>query len=165
MTATVVLDEWERQHATHVGYLRQLSNLGRADAYGFDADGWGAHIEGATAEYAVAKHYDLPWSGVVKNPWKLQGDVGELQVRSTKVYGNRLITHPKDGDDDWFIFVVSSSDLLSHELMGCMKGGVSKFKDWWEDPTGKRPAYFVPNKSLYPLETYESLWMRTPVAV
>jgi hypothetical protein len=151
----VLLSWHEAKEATEIGVKRQISNLKdeRPDAHGFTGDGWGAHIEGALAEKAVAKHLDRYWLAVVSgDPKILQGDVGNLQVRSTMHASGRLILHKADPDGSVFISVIGpaySNVGVTFDIVGAIRARDGKRDEWWEDPSGKgRPAYFVPRAML-----------------
>lgn len=154
---TVVrLGKWEFLHAQTISSWRQTDNLtnGRSDAYGYRGNGWGLHIEGGIAEYAVAKHLNLFWSGVVSDPFVLPGDVGHVQVRSTCYPHGRLVVHPRDSDEDIFIHVIGNPAAREYKIMGWYVGGEAKRDEWWEDPQGSnRPAYWVPNAELCDIAT------------
>lgn len=133
-----------------IGVLRQCQNLqkNRPDRYGGEKMGaWQIHIEGALGEMAVAKALNKYWSGNLGN---LDApDVSRLQVRTTQGENNRLIVHPTDPDDDWFVLVIGKNGV--YELKGCIKGIDAKREQFWRDPEGGRPAYFVPQQALAPL--------------
>lgn len=146
----VQLDKFEHLHACTVGCWREVYNVqkGRGrDAHGFKGDGWGINVEGGVAEYAVAKGLNLFWSGVVGTPLQLRGDVGQLQVRSTALKTGRLILHPKDHDEDTFVFVIGQD--CEFRIQGWILAEDAKQSRWWSDPSGKdRPAFFVPRDEL-----------------
>lgn len=148
----VALSGSEFLQASMVGVMRQIQNIraGRTDKHGCDpANGWTPHVEGACGEMAVAKCFGLFWSGAVGN-LRLD-DVGALQVRTAGSHTDRLILHPEDRDDRAFIHVTGLAP--DFQIHGWMMGAEAKRPEWWSDPTGKRPAFFVPTASLRDLDT------------
>ena len=142
----ITLAPAEFQHAAYAGFMRQTQNLcvGRNDAHGYHGTGYDIHILGAVGEYVVARALAVFWPG----PGLLRApDVGPIQVRTATRLDSRLIIHPSDPDDAPFVLVTGAG--LSYEVRGWMWGLNAKQPMWWTDPTGKRPAYFVPQKHLY----------------
>lgn len=151
----VILSWPEITVGSQAGVLRHVDNLRkqRHDAHGFKGDGWGANIEGALAEMAVAVKLNRYWLPVTEGSLDaLPGDVGKVQVRSTKNPNGRLILHRDDPDDAHFIFVRGpflERNGLRFTLVGWIKGTDAKREEWWADPSGSnRPAFFVPNEAL-----------------
>src|SRR3954469_18056690 len=96
----------EVTHASHVGIMRQISNLrdGRRERHGAEKGEGGPfqrHIIGAIAEKGIAKQRNVYWSGAHGN-FKAK-DVGKVQVRATEHQNGRLILHDDDKDEDLFI--------------------------------------------------------------
>lgn len=147
----VTLTWSEAMQAALVGVMRQIQNLkaARRDSYGADVmtlDGWGIHIEGAGGEMAVAKVRDRFWGGV----GVFRGaDVAGLQVRTGARPTHRLIIHPEDLDAA--VFVLVTGRLPTYTVKGWILGADAKRPEWWEDPTGSRPAFFVPQAALNPM--------------
>jgi hypothetical protein len=154
--------------ASFIGLRRQIFALQHEleDPYGSDPeDCWGNNIEGACGECAVAKWLGLYWDGTVGS---LGGhDVGPFQVRTARKHSHSLILHkgnrrdrslimpvPRDADDKKFILVTG---LAPHFwIRGWCLGRDGKHERFWEDRARKnRPAYFVPQDFLQPLDT---LW-------
>lgn len=151
---TVVLTGAEVLQAALVGVMRRWAAIkaGRVHAHGFTGDGWGVDIEGACAEFALAKGLDLFWHGYATDPRGLPGDVGQLQVRSTPRTDGCLIVHEGDPDTAWFVLVVGQVPIF--RLAGAIRGADAKRPEWWQTFTG-RPAFFVPQAALGPLD---DLW-------
>lgn len=150
MTIRVSLTPAEMMQAALVGVMRQVSNLrdGRKDAHGFDGDGWSVHVEGAAGELAVAKALDKFWSG---NQGNLKADdVGTLQVRTRSRPGYELVVHDRDPDER--PFVLARGRAPHFEIVGWLMGREAKRPEFWKDPAGGRPAYFVPDAALRPIE-------------
>lgn len=135
----------EVMQAVIVGVMRQMHNIkaGNTHLYGGHEDqGWQYHIEGAMGELALAKHLGVFWGIGLKGG----ADVGRHQVRTTSRTGNRLIIHPDDADDERFYLVIGVNG--KYQIMGWIMGRDAKDKKYWTDPTGSRPAYFVPSDDL-----------------
>lgn len=144
----VTLSWFEVFQGAACGVLRQIENLraGRRDAHGFSGDGWGLHVDGALAEMAAAKASDRYWEAVVSgDPRRIAGDVGLVQVRSTRRVNGSLIVHPTDPDEATFVLVVGTAP--SYRVVGSILGREAKDSRWWRTDTG-RPAYFVPQEVL-----------------
>lgn len=148
---TVRFTEYDLAHAGMAGFFRQVKNQSRGlkDAYGFRGDGWGAHINGALGEAAVACYLDRFWSiGVMRGT-----DVHQYQVRTTMSEHVSLILHPGDADDQIFFLVrATPPDFTIH---GWLPGAGGKQQRYWGDPAGGRPAFFVPAAALRPLSDFD----------
>jgi len=137
--------------AMWIGAVRQLQNLkaGRTDAHGRGADdGWTAHIEGAAGEMALAKAMGVYWSGALGN--LKADDVGPLQVRTRSSHSYDLIVHKTDPDDRAFVLLTGRAPHFI--ARGWIRGDDAKREEWWADPAKGRPAYFVPQAELHPIE-------------
>jgi hypothetical protein len=76
-------------------------------------------------------------------------DVGIYQVRSTRLDGGSLILHKTDKNEA--IFVLVTGEAPEFKVRGWMRAVDGKQEKWWRDT--KRPAYFVPQSVLEPMET------------
>lgn len=147
---SVTLTWHEVRMAAEIGLIRQIQNLsnGRKDRFGCSPDeGWGPHIEGACGEMAVAKAFGIFWSGALGN--LKADDVGKLQVRTRSKSHYELILHPDDYDDRPFVHVTGLAPEFV--IVGWIIGRDGKRTEFWGDPAGGRPAFFVPVKVLRPL--------------
>jgi hypothetical protein len=72
--------------------------------------------------------------------------VGNVQVRSTSGHRNCLILHKTDPDDKAFVLVTGTAP--NFVLRGWIWGRDGKNEEYWRDPVGGRPAYFVPQSAL-----------------
>lgn len=147
----IALTPAEIVQAALVGVMRQAANLrdGRRDANNAPLIlGWQFHVEGALGECAVAKALGLYWPGMGR---LRHADVGTLQVRTAASATDRLILHP--GDDDAAVFIHVTGINGSYTLHGWLYGRDGKRREWWADPRGGRPAFFVPVTALQPIET------------
>lgn len=117
-------------------------------------DGIKIEIDGAIAEYAVAKALNLEWTGKLYNIAEWQKirrssrdkDVGEFGVRATRHKSGRLILHPWDDDETPFILVVLLKDAAV--LMGWVYAKDGKKHEYWLDVGYGRPAYYVDSSIL-----------------
>lgn len=144
------LDLAEQRYLEIIGALRHAENVNRPNGYNLDRDGRDEDVLGVYGEYIVAKWLDRFWCPVVDNPWtELEGDVGRIQVRTTKLREPHLICHDRDPDDA--VFVLVSRKAKNHfRVEGWLFGREAKDKQWWGDKFNKkRPAYFVPEHVLY----------------
>jgi hypothetical protein len=153
MTDPIVirLSEAEMLTAAIVGARRQAENLakGRLDAHGArKANGWQLHIEGACGEMAFAKYADRYWTG---NLGDLDADdVGRWQVRTRSEHSFDLILHRTDPDDRAFVLVTGTAPV--YVIRGWIMGRDGKREEYWSDPARNRPAFFVPQAALHPME-------------
>lgn len=161
MSVDVTLTWTEVRAAACIGVERNVRTIheGRHRGGGQAAwAGWGDHITGAIAEFAVAKHVGgYPMSGVrPSNKANDLGDVGRLQVRSSARH-SYLILQPYDSDDARFVLVTGMPPTLT--LVGWFLGCEGKQPCFWHDVGGcvpgvqvHHPAYFVPGPELHPME-------------
>ncbi len=106
--------------------------------------------DGAAAELAVAKYWDLEWEPIWDRLDKRRPDVGHLHVRSTRVITGSLMIHPDDPDGPFVLAVVLVNDEIS--LRGWLYSRDAKRKQFWRTDTG-RPAFFARQRYLCPLST------------
>jgi len=137
--------------AAIVGVGRRMSGLlGMSPKHGrkrYGSDLWGADIEAAGAEMAVAKYLGQYWTGVAstfKGP-----DVGiDIQVRHTERPTGLLIIRKDDNSAAAYVLVVGL--MPSYEIVGYIYGGEAKRPEWlstFGQPT-REPAYKVPRNAL-----------------
>lgn len=146
-----VLSRNEGIYCETVGQLRYNANLGRPNSYNLRKDGRDEECLGAYGEYCVSLWLNRAWRAVVDNPWQdLDGDVGDLQVRTTRnARDPHLICHPRDPDGALFV-LVSRLDWNHFRVEGWLPGKHAKCQDYWGDKYGhNRPAFFVPATHLY----------------
>jgi hypothetical protein len=106
---------------------------------------WEAHVRGALAEMAVAKHFKLYWSGSVG---EVGGDdVGPFQVKHSK-HDLDLIIQKRCRPDRKYILVACTAPNLI--LRGWFWGADAKVDHYWGDKCrNSRPAFFVPQSELH----------------
>lgn len=134
-----------------IGIQRRVGLLDAPDIHGYDAGAWkawGNDIEGAAAEYVVARHYGKVWNALVSKPARRLGDVGAAEVRASRHPNGCLLLHESDPDDRGFILVVGACPEF--KIVGWIKARDGKREEFWRTDTG-RPAFFVPQSALTPI--------------
>jgi hypothetical protein len=136
------------------GILRQVAAL-KAQLRDPDAhhrDPVEAHVSGAIAEWAVSKVLKRPWDPTIGIQWagEVEGDVGIIEVRSTAVPNGHLIAHDYSFDDRPYLLVLTHR-MPVFVLRGWLMGRDCKNREWWRANV-PRPAYFVPQAALRPVE-------------
>jgi hypothetical protein len=160
----VTLTWTEMMVAAQVGTYRNIGALKKGYTRKNDQPAnmlWQQNIEGAMAECAIAKALGVYWTGVESfGPDTLGGD-----VRYTEYGNGRLIVQQDDDDNAQFWLVTGING--EYFVRGWMTGADAKQEKYWDDPQGRkdpnksRPAYFVPQGELNPVETFA---LRTPPA-
>lgn len=155
--------------AGQLAQMRGIRNLERRlhERYGgTDLLGIDPHFAGIMGEMTVAKKIDRYYCGNFDD--FTAADLGShLQVRACSEPTDRLILHPYDphtnkGDKDGDVFISAQIERGSWTrktgvnvlLRGWIFGRDGKRPEWWEDGKKgkKRPAFFVPNSELRPIE-------------
>jgi hypothetical protein len=151
---TITLTWTEAAMASDIGRLRRLTSIknGVVDKAAAYSPGWSEDLEGACAEFALAKHLNIHWDGSI-NTFKSRPDVGSLEVRVTSYPNGRLIVRPRDADDATYVLLIGICP--TYRLMGCIRGFDAKRNEWLTAPDNKgRPeAYFVPQNALSPIRS------------
>jgi hypothetical protein len=145
MEIVVKLSSWEMLLAAQAGVMRQVENIQkeRQTTYGAGGNEWQLHVEGCLGEYALAKYLGIHWPG----KGKLRAfDVGEFDVRTRSQENYELILHPEDPDNRIFWLLCGRNGL--YKVKGWILGSEGKRREYWKDPAGGRPAYFVPQSAL-----------------
>lgn len=145
---TVRLTASEILIAAQAGLLRTLENLVHdqpASHGGNESCRWQIAIEGALGEWALAKYLRAFWpgKGVPGAP-----DVGTVDVRTAPEDHHRLILH--DTDPDERIFYLLCGRHGTYTVKGWLRAKDGKKPEYRQDPTGHRPAYFIPQEILHP---------------
>ncbi len=140
----------EMMLASMNGQMRQVQNIRdvyRAPTMGCGhSNDWQLHIEGALAEWAVAKAL-----GKYPTGFEFGGeDVRGYEVRSSP--NKNTLMYMKDTDKDDAIYIRVTGINGDYELRGWITGKEGK-KFPKEDIYKKgRPAIWVPYKALHPIE-------------
>ena len=145
---TIRLTPHELRHAVLIGANRHLVAIEQGKKSN-SKDPWGAHIRGAIAEMAVAKHLGRYWFGLEDtSPGPGRADIGEsIQVRSTTTPNGHLPIYGRDPDDH--VFILAHVDGLEVRLIGHTHGKNGKRDEWWR---AQYKAYWVPQDHLVPFE-------------
>lgn len=104
---------------------------------------WDGEINGAAAELAVAKLFDVHWNcgvGTFKAP-----DVGGLQVRSTTYPNGKLIFRPNDNPEELYILVICDTPV--YNIIGYLSGEDAMACGRVDTKYGKK-AWFVDQEYL-----------------
>lgn len=153
---TIRLTRAELEDAVRVGCRRRLWGIfhGNGDLYRAPADErWDRDIEGAAAEKAYAKWAGLPWDGSRGD----DGDVGRAEVRATGHDYGCLLLHPPPRDKPHAPYVLLTGRAPLFTLRGWCWGRDGMKDEYWRDPKGNRPAWFVPQHALKPMVASQSL--------
>lgn len=144
---TIRLTLFEILEAASKGVMRQVQNLEKRRRQANNHDpgrDWQDHINGALGECAVAKWLGIYWTGNLGN---LQAaDVGPFEVRTRSRAGYDLILHESDPDDRAFVLVTGLNG--EYVIRGWILARDGKKREYWKDPAGGRPAFFVPQAQL-----------------
>jgi hypothetical protein len=149
----VRLTENELSRAVRLGIHRQWESI-RTKAQnqaGINSmDGWTAHVLGACGEYAFAKYARLPFRHTLFTFHA--PDVGNWQVRCTKLKPPMLIVRTCDRDEDSFVLVHCVTDFC-YRVCGWITGREAKQSRWLTDRGNGRPAaWFVPADALHAID-------------
>ena len=136
--------------AAIVGVRRKIHSLGSKDTnhVGNKKFGWQEDIEGACAELAVGKAFNIFWNGSV-NTYKAPDLSGRLQVRYTELDHGSLIFRGNDNVNDNFILVTGLAP--NYIIRGWLKGCDAKQDEYIKYPDDKIPSWFVPQNKLLPI--------------
>ena len=121
-----------------------------------------ADVQGARAELAVAKYFEIPWTGRLftntgLREWKANGghDVGPLEVRSTHHLNGHLPLFKDSLNGSPYVLVIACSED-TYDIVGWCWGYEGKKDRFWADPAHKnKPYYCVPRTVLRPVEDLE----------
>lgn len=156
----VSLTPEEYRWAAACGAMRRIRALevGRNHKHGCKLNGIAAvtmDIEGCMAELAAAKSIGVEWPGEHDVP-DYPGDLIEgIHVRATKHKTGRLILHESDPDRE--IFILVCGEYGTYNVAGYTFSDEGKKQQFWDDPVKGRPAYFVPQNKLWPIEELREL--------
>lgn len=147
---------YEQLIAATIGSTRRLETQRRGIQPTGRPGNWQDDIEGAAAEMAVAKHYDIYWSGSVNSFEK--PDLPRLHVRSVDGSHKCLIVREADRKHDPSeYFVLVQGRCPDYEIVGAIRCGEVFRDEWVKNPATDfgdlKPAWFVPRSALGPLPT------------
>jgi hypothetical protein len=106
---------------------------------------WQLHVEGALAEWAVAKHLGVYPSGFEFG----SGDLGRYEVRSSPNPKTLMYMKPTDKDDHIFIRVTGVNG--DYQIHGWITGKDGKQFPKEDKYNNDRPAIWVPYAALKPM--------------
>jgi hypothetical protein len=141
--------------AARIGEARTIRNRAKGNGHRHGkapgAD-WTTDIEAACAEVAAAKGLGVFMPVTTTPDEDRHGDLGYgIHVRHSDRDDARLILHPDDQDEGYFVLVTGLAPVYA--LPGFIRGVEGKREEWWCDPTGQgRDAFFVPQRDLHPIE-------------
>lgn len=158
----VTLTPNELHFAAMVGLRRRTISLKRdyAERNGMAvrtvAEAWWHNIKGAIGELAAAKALGRYWSPVCDGNGEMP-DIGQdIQVRCLEKHHYDLIIRPGDQDAHRYVLVTGGGVLGEehrYKVHGWIVGADAKRPEWLCDKSKRNvPAYFVPQKSLRPVE-------------
>ena len=154
----VTLTEEDERLADDAAQKRNQSQrqAGRKDGKVVE-DSIGIDRQGARAELAISKAFDIPWDGKFFDierwfNWRNEGhDVSGLEVRSTHHPRGALILHPKDKDYSPFLLVLTHK-RPTYVIAGWCYGYEGKQQKWWRDVGYGRPCFYAPQQYLRDIE-------------
>jgi hypothetical protein len=111
-------------------------------------------VTGAAGELAVGK-----WSGSffvpsVNTYHRVPDCLEDVEVRSTRLAKGCLIVRDNDADDRRYVLAIVDGDTI--RLAGWMHGRDAKCDEWFQNPHERRPAWFVPQEKLRPMEELQA---------
>lgn len=131
------------------GILRRVASLRDPSRRPQDSGGidrWTAEVEGACAEYAVAKLTGTNWNAYQARPTKTP-DCGPFHVRWTIHDDGCLILNADDPDA---VFVLVTGRAPTFVIHGAIRSVDGREPRYW-NPRARKPAFFVPAHALMPL--------------
>lgn len=163
-TEAVTLYWYECEQAMYVGSRRSIEcmRMGIDDRHHYSRHpSREDHMEGAGAEKATARYLNLDWTASINTFHRKTdqdedppADVGRaVEVRWRRDEGDShpldLIVRKDDPDDRIYVLVVGA--MPTYELVGSITGTRAKQDQWYKNPGGHRPAWFVPQSALKPI--------------
>ena len=152
-----VFTEEERKAARKEAFRRQAINeiRGLKGRNGGVATGTMAltiHLLGAAGEMAVASYLGLK-EFLYKETEAKRGscDLPGIDVKTRSRHSYDLIVQKNEHPDKKFVLVtIENKKTVIH---GWIRGKNAMKEQYWSDPAGGRPAYFVPKTALMPMST------------
>jgi hypothetical protein len=114
-----------------------------------DNNRWEQDIEGCCAEVAVCKALGIYWTGAERIR---ANDAGSFDVRYTPHPNGCLILHDEDPDRR-FVLVIGKYGV--YRLAGWIDAVEGKVERFWGDKGHNRPAYWIPQDELHPMDTLD----------
>jgi hypothetical protein len=151
-----VLTEQERQLAMEEGMRRQRVNEAKG-LRGRNRGTWKGdksleiHLLGAAGEVAVASYLNLKHE-LFKETEARRGsdDLPGIDVKTrSKSHYDLIVQKHEDPSKKFVLVTIESQQTLLH---GWCYGHEAMNERYWADPARGRPAYFVPQSDLRPME-------------
>jgi hypothetical protein len=150
-----VFTEEEREAACKEAFRRQAVNeikglKGRNGGTATGAMALTIHLLGAAGEMAVASHLGLK-EFLYKEAEAKRGscDLPGIDVKTRSRHSYDLIVQKNESPEKKFVLVtIQDKKTVIH---GWIRGKDAMKKEYWSDPAGGRPAYFVPKTALMPM--------------
>jgi hypothetical protein len=147
----------ERQAAMDEGMRRQAVNeakglRGRNGGASFGGKALDIHLLGAAGEMAVASYLGMKHE-LYKETEAKRGsdDLPGIDVKTRSKSRYDLIVQKNEDPSKKFVLVtIENQQTLLH---GWCYGHEGMDAQYWADPARGRPAYFVPQSALHPMET------------
>ena len=144
----IELTLYEMEMAATVGLKRRADSIAKKRK-GHKRGSWSKDIEGACAEYVVAKALDKCWNGSV-NTFKEIADVGDIEVRHTELTDGSLII--RTGDDPEAVYVLVTGACPTFKIRGWIKAKDGMDRKYMKNPGNAGVAFFVPFDMLNKIE-------------
>lgn len=152
-----IFTDEEREMARAEAFRRQTVN----EAQGLRGRNGGAwkgskaldiHLLGAAGEVAVASYLGLK-EHLFKETEARRGsdDLPGIDVKTRSRHTYDLIVQKQENPDKKFFLVTIENQVTL--LHGWCYGRQAMQERFWADPARGRPAYFVPQSALHPMET------------
>jgi hypothetical protein len=146
----VKLSNFELYVAAMVGVRRNFTKSGLTNKVNNKDFGWHCDIEGAAAEMAFAKCFNLYWNFSV-NTFKTMPDVDKFEIRHTQRKDGKLIIRPSDireGNVTSYCLVVGTSP--EYRVCGWINDvdAVKDERNWMKGFNNMPDAWFVPQDRL-----------------
>lgn len=110
-----------------------------------DHEALAIHILGARCEYAGKLYCDpVVWHTEILDDVRNTADLEDwIDIKGIEKSHYRLMVQ-KDDQENWAYFLVDGTLHPLYKMIGWCWGHEAKQKQYWDDPKGGRPAYFVP---------------------
>lgn len=155
----VSIDTVDFKTAINVATERTIQSILRNNKDSLSKKNWidnlTTHIVGCIGEIAVAKGLGIQWDRSV-GTYKNQADLGSnIEARHRSNPGFQLIV--REDDKDSSVYILSRGMPPDRvEVVGWIKGSDAKRPEYLKDyGSYGRPAYFVPDDKLLPIENLE----------
>jgi hypothetical protein len=150
-----VFTEEEREAACKEAFRRQAINeirglKGRNGGVATGAIALTIHLLGAAGEMAVASCLGLKHCLYQETEAKRGScDLPGIDVKTRSRHSYDLIVQKNESPNKKFVLVtIQDKKTVIH---GWIRGKDAMKKEYWSDPAGGRPAYFVPKTALQPM--------------